>query len=207
MKRFVAPAGFVIVAFVAWILFPGPFVHGVIIGCAAALGLLIGGLYAFSKVMARRHAGRGLQPPPLPTAAWDYAMALADLDGRPVSFADAAGSVVVLNFWATWCTPCIAELPSLQRLRSKTADLEVRFGFITREKPAVVRQFLEKRPMDLPMYVLSVEPPECFTGRAIPATFVVDKTGVIVLRHFGAAAWDAERVVAFIRGLAANPST
>ena len=102
--------------------------------------------------------------------------------------------------------PCVAEMPSLRRLLDETADLDVQFGFITREDPPVVRRFVEKRGIDLPVYVLSGEPPECFKGRAIPATFVLDKAGTIALRHFGAARWDAENVVAFVRGLAATPA-
>ena len=97
-------------------------------------------------------------------------------------------------------------MPSLGRLRDETADLDVQFGFITREDPPVVRQFIEKRGIELPVYVLTGEPPECFKVRAIPATFVLDKAGMIAMGHFGAAAWDADSVVAFVRGLAAKPA-
>jgi hypothetical protein len=97
-------------------------------------------------------------------------------------------------------------MPNLQRLLARTADLDVQFGFITTEEARVVREFIRKRGIDLPIYVLSGEPPECFKGRAIPATFVLDKAGMIALRHLGAAKWDDESVIAFVRGLAATPS-
>ena len=190
---------------VAWLIVPGPFGHGVIVGVLVAIGSCLGALVVFGKIMKKRMTG-GLKPPPLPTGTWDYAMELRDLDGATVSFAQSAGKVIVLNFWATWCAPCVAEMPSLARLRDETADLDVQFGFITREEAPVVRQFIEKRGIDLPIYVLAGEPPECFTGRAIPATFVLDKAGMIAMRHFGAAAWDADSVVAFVRGLAAKPA-
>ena len=193
------------VALVAWLLVPGPFGHGVIVGLLAGLGSLLGGVVVLGRIM-RRRLKRKLEPPPLPTSSWDYSMELADLVGRPVSFADSAGQVLVLNFWATWCAPCVAEMPSLRRLLDETADLDVQFGFITREDPPLVRRFVEKRGIDLPVYILSGEPPECFKGRAIPATFVLDRAGTIALRHFGAARWDAENVVAFVRGLAATPA-
>jgi len=192
------------VGVVMWFLVPGPFSHGVIVGLFVGLGSIIGGFTVFIRIMKKRLTGK-LKPPPLPTSSWDYSMDLADLNGTPVSFSDSAGKVLVLNFWATWCAPCVAEMPSLQRLHDVTADLDVRFAFITREDPDVVRQFVEKKGIDLPIYVLSGEPPECFKGRAIPATFVLDKAGMIALRHFGAAAWDADGVVAFVRGLAAKP--
>ena len=193
------------VGVVMWFLVPGPFSHGVIVGLFVGLGSIIGGFTVFIRIMKKRLAGK-LEPPPLPTSSWDYSMELADLVGRRVSFADSAGKVLVLNFWATWCAPCVAEMPSLRRLLDETADLDIQFGFITREDPSVVRRFVEKRGIDLPIYVLSGEAPECFKGRAIPATFVLDKAGMIALRHFGAARWDAENVVAFVRGLAATPA-
>ena len=204
-RRFLVLGSTAIVTLGAWILVPNPFGHGVIVGVLAALSSIVAGIVVFGRIMRKRMAGR-LKPPPLPTGSWDYSMEVTDLDGAAVSFSHSAGQVLVLNFWATWCAPCVAEMPSLARLREETADLDVQFGFITREEPPVVRQFVEKRGIDLPIYVLVGEPPECFKGRAIPATFVLDKGGMIAMRHFGAAAWDADGVVAFVRGLAAKPA-
>jgi thiol-disulfide isomerase/thioredoxin len=112
----------------------------------------------------------------------------------------------VLNFWATWCAPCVAEMPSLQRLAAATADLDVGFACVTPEQPEVVRGFVAKRGFTLPVRLLEGDPPACFRGRAIPATFIIDKSGRIVMRHTGAARWDDPGVVAFVRGLAAAPA-
>ena len=133
-------------------------------------------------------------------------MELVDLAGRQVTLSDSRGKALVLNFWATWCAPCVTEMPNFRRLLDETADLDVQFGFISTEDLPVVQRFVEKKGIDLPVYVLSGEPPDCFKGRSIPATFVLDKAGMIVLRHLGAAKWDAESVVNFVRGLAATPS-
>ena len=192
------------IAVVGWLVNPTPFAHGVIIGFLATLGSLLAGIVVLTLVMRKRR-GSGLQPPPLPVGSWDYAMALTDLDGAPVTPSQWSGKVLVLNFWATWCAPCLREMPSLQRLLEKTADLDVQFGFITREEPAVVRPFVAKRGLELPIYVLEGEPPACFKTRGIPATFVVGRSGDIAMQHVGAAAWDADSIVAFIRGLAAKP--
>jgi thiol-disulfide isomerase/thioredoxin len=189
----------------AWFVLPGPFAHGIIVGFLATLGALLGGLVAFTMI-AKKRRGTTLKPPPLPTSTWDYAMDLKDLDGAPVRASQWSGTVLVLNFWGTWCAPCVAEMPSLKRLRERTVDLDVRFGFVTREKSAVVRPFVEKWGIDLPIYLLEGEPPECFKTRGIPATFVLDRHGSIVMRHTGAAAWDADSIVGFIRGLAVKPS-
>jgi thiol-disulfide isomerase/thioredoxin len=196
--------GIVILALIGFGLVAGPFGRGVVVGAIGGLGLVGAVLVALSRLMAKR-VGKGLQPPPLPVAAWDYRMDALDLGGTPVDFARFRGKVLVLNFWATWCAPCVAEMPSLGRLFEKTSDLGVQFACVTREKERDrVRAFAGKHGIGLPIYALAGEPPECFRGRAIPATFVLDPTGVIALRHFGAARWDAESVVAFVRGLAAT---
>ena len=96
-------------------------------------------------------------------------------------------------------------MPNLERLRRATSDVEVALACVTQEPVKTVREFLEKRDIDVPIYVLDGDVPECFKSRAIPATFVLDRNGRIVLRHFGAAAWDDEGVVGFVRGLALAP--
>jgi thiol-disulfide isomerase/thioredoxin len=190
---------------VGWLIMPGAFGRGVIVGLFGALAVIVGGVVVFGRIMRKRIYTK-LKPPPLPTGSWDYSMDVTDLDGVPVSAEHWAGKVLVLNFWGTWCAPCVAELPSLRRLLDQTADLGVQFGFITREDASVVRQFLDRQGIDLPVYLLRGEPPECFTTRAIPATFVLDRAGSVVMRHLGAAAWDEPSAVAFVRGLAATPA-
>ena len=204
IRRLLVVLVFAMAGLTAWILLPGRFAHGVIVGVLSVVGLLVGGLMVFARRM-RRRLGERLQPPPLPTGSWDYAMDVEDLAGEAVSFSRFSGQILILNFWATWCAPCIAEMPSLNRLREATSDLDVHLACVTREDREVVRKFVEKRGIDVPVYVLSGEPPDSFKGRAIPATFILDKTGMIALRHFGAASWDHESVVAFVRGLAATP--
>ncbi len=193
----------------AWLLLPGPFVHGVIIGVVVAVaGLAVAAriVFAMAKRRARRtHGSATLAPPQLPDARWDRVMPLTDLDGQPFSFESAADKVIVLNLWATWCSPCIRELPGLKRLMAATADLDVRFGFVTGEDPETVQAFMAKHDISLPVYIRSVELPLCFKTRGIPATFVIDGSGRIAFGHTGAAAWDGDDVVAFIRGLAARP--
>jgi thiol-disulfide isomerase/thioredoxin len=212
MKRyrihFLTLTAFVVLAVLGWLVIPAPFAHGVIVGFLASLVALLASILILGLILRRKMAKRGesgLKPPDLPTGTWDYVMDLTDLDGAPVPPLQWAGKVVVLNFWATWCGPCLRELPSLQRLMELTRDLDVRFGFITQESAEDARRFVEKRSIQLPIYVLGGPPPEYFKTRGIPATFVIERGGGIVLRHTGAAAWDGENIVAFVRGLAAKP--
>jgi thiol-disulfide isomerase/thioredoxin len=191
-------------ALVAWVLLPGATSRGVIAGVLGALAVQFGALMIFARTLEAR-TRKGLPPPPLPVESWDYALEGLDLAGAPFSFSRFSGKVLVLNFWATWCGPCVAEMPSLQRLQAATSDLDVAFACVTREKSELVNRFLQKRGFTLPFLVLEGEPPTCFRSRGIPATFVLDKAGRIVMRHYGAARWDDPSVVAFVRGLAATP--
>jgi thiol-disulfide isomerase/thioredoxin len=193
-----------VLAVLGWFLLPGAFAHGLILGVFGGLGMLLGGAVVFGRIM-RKHLGNHLQPPPLPVEAWDYALGVQDLAGTSVPMSLYSGRVLVLNFWATWCGPCLAEMPSLERLQAATSGLNVALACLTHEKPEVVRKFVEKRDLTLPIFVFEGDPPACFRSRAIPATFILDKAGKIVMRHFGAARWDDPSVVTFVRGLAANP--
>ena len=191
-----------------WILIPVPFVRGVLVGLVLGPGALLGGLALITRRIRRRmKVGDRLKPPPLPVGRWDFDMSAQDVDGNRLDFADFSGKVLIVNFWATGCGPCVAEMPSLSRLREATSDVEVALACVTREPVAKVREFLNKGDVDLPIYVLDGDVPKCFESRAIPATFVLDKKGTIVLRHFGAAAWDDESVVGFVRGLAVAPES
>jgi hypothetical protein len=98
-------------------------------------------------------------------------------------------------------------MPSLVRLGEKTRDLGVTMACVTREDREVVKKFLERRAVDVPIYLLRGEVPQCFASHGLPTTFVLDRKGVVALRHVGAAAWDGDSVVAFVRGLAVTPAS
>ena len=78
-------------------------------------------------------------------------------------------------------------MPSLFRLQKELADYEVEFAFLSSEQPDAVRKFISRRQWEGPFHLVAGDVPECFRTGAIPATFIVDKTGSIELRHFGAA--------------------
>lgn len=194
------------VALLVWILVPTPFVRGVVAGFVGAPTLIALGLAVFARRVRRRVGGAGLKPPPFPVTSWDYELEVTDLEGRSFNLSAHRGRPLVLNHWATWCAPCIAEMPSLVRLQAAVADLDVPVVCVSKEPPEKVREFMAKEGFDLPVYTRDGPLPDCFSARAIPATFVVDRGGSIVFRHWGAAAWDDPTVVRFVRNLAEAPT-
>lgn len=112
-------------------------------------------------------------------------IALSDLQGRQVRLADYQGQVVVLNFWATWCGPCVREMPMFQEYQDRYPNF-VMLGVNEEESPEMVRQFFDQ--MGLSYTILLDQKAEM--GRALrvtylPTTFIIDEKGEIRFRHYG----------------------
>ena len=123
-----------------------------------------------------------------------------DAKGEPATTADLKGKVVFINFWASWCPPCRAEMPSLKNLYQKFKD-DDRFVFLfmneDEDKNKAI-EYLEKNSFTIPLFYSSGNVPrEIFSG-SLPTTIVLDKEGKIVLKHQGMAGYDTE---GFIRQL------
>jgi thiol-disulfide isomerase/thioredoxin len=129
-----------------------------------------------------------------------------DLDDRPVSFSKFKGKTIFLNFWATWCGPCIHEMPSIDSLARdpRLAGKSIEFLCIsTDDNSETVRQFLKGR--NLAMTFLRVKDgkvPSVFYSEGIPATFLITPEGRIAASEIGSADWHEPRVVAFLEKLA-----
>lgn len=118
----------------------------------------------------------------------DYEWALVDENGVSYDFQKARGKVVVINFWATWCPPCIAEMPSLEKLYNEYKD-DVVILLVSNEKPSVISKFKEQNSYDFLVYASVSKQPKLFDVSSIPRTFVIDKKGTIVIDKSGAANW------------------
>lgn len=126
-----------------------------------------------------------------------------DGDGNPVRLADFRGRVVLLNLWATWCVPCVLEMPALDRLQASLGGQTFTVLALSQDRdgiPAVVR-FYEKYDFgNLGIYVDS----EGGIGRALrvgalPTSVIIDRDGNMVGELVGAAEWDAPEAKALIR--------
>lgn len=151
-----------------------------------------------------KNAMNELREPNLPLEKTDYKLQLKSLDGWKFDLVNSCkGKVVFLNFWATWCGPCQAEMPNIQNLYNHFKDNEdILILSVLRDKdPAKVREFLDKNNYSIPVYFVDGEIPEEFKVQAIPSTFVISRDGKILLRHLGAAKWDGFMFKDFLRSL------
>lgn len=111
----------------------------------------------------------------------------ADLDGRRVSTGGMRGKVVIVNFWATWCPPCRAEIPDLIALQEKYKDSLQIVGVSQDEvPPEQVKAFATAHKINYPIVMTTNEIERLFPGiRALPTSFVLDREGRLVQKHVG----------------------
>jgi thiol-disulfide isomerase/thioredoxin len=152
----------------------------------------------------------GLAPPSLESSAVprpvDFGWTLLDLDGKPVDFARFKGRTILLNLWATWCPPCLKEMPSIANLAA-SEDLKGRnIVFLcvsTDESAEALRQFMKDKDWKMTVLRATSLPPS-FETEGIPATFLIGPDGGIAAAEIGAAQWDDPSVIAFLQKLAAK---
>ena len=104
----------------------------------------------------------------------DWASILIN-DNETIPLGSFEGEVIVINYWATWCPPCIAEMPNFQEVYNAYGE-EVRFIFATSDEQSKVEAFMTKNGYDLPIYYYQYLP-EAFMHSSIPTTFIVNRKG------------------------------
>jgi thiol-disulfide isomerase/thioredoxin len=112
---------------------------------------------------------------------------LAGLDGKPVTLADTKGKVVLVNFWATWCGPCRAEIPDLVELQNKYKDrLQILGLVVDDEDQAAIKKFVAKFRINYPVAIATDALRLEYGGiPALPTSFVLDSEGRVVQKHEG----------------------
>lgn len=162
---------------------------------AGALAGTVGATEAASRVL----------PWTGPTPALD----LADLAGKPHTLADYRGRVVLVNFWATWCEPCLDEMPSIRKLQQQLAGepftvLAVNYG----ESAARIESFLPRVGVDFPVLLdRGQKVARAWRVRILPASFLVGPDGRLHYHVIGEIDWTSDEAVAAVRGLMERQGT
>lgn len=165
--------------------------------------LLTGALLAIATLRATDTlAAQGLDATDLTIYGQaDYDWTVRPLDGDEFNLEERRGRVLFINLWASWCTPCVREMGSIERLQERLADTDVDFLIVASDRERPVRDFLRRYGYDLPIYLEVTNIPRAFGQRGLPTSWVVDHLGQIVLLRHGEAVWDTDEVEAFIRAV------
>jgi thiol-disulfide isomerase/thioredoxin len=137
----------------------------------------------------------------------DYPIAPATLfvasTGEKMDLSKMKDKVVFLNFWATWCPPCIAEMPSINSLRARYKDNDqVIFLMVDVDNNRTVAEtFMKQNNYDLPVYTQASSIPESLFKGSVPTTIIISKKGEIVFNQEGMADYNSEKMQGFIDDL------
>jgi thiol-disulfide isomerase/thioredoxin len=123
----------------------------------------------------------------------NYSWKLKSLNGLDYDFKQAEDKVILINFWATWCPPCIAEMPVLQSLYNDYGD-KIEFLLVSQEAETVIRKFLDKHDYTFEIHRSISEIPLMLQTKSIPRTLIISKEGNIVVDKIGVANWNSESV-------------
>lgn len=144
-----------------------------------------------------------LDEPPLekhPTQSLAPDLRLPDLTGKTQDLKDYRGKVVLLNFWATWCPPCIKEIPSLNNLQKQfSKDEFIVLSVDVGEELKDIQTFLEHVPAEYPVLVdTSSSLTEPWQLQAFPSTYIIDRQGQLRYQYFGGLEWDEPELIKFL---------
>tara|TARA_B100001559_G_scaffold168658_1_gene141461 strand:+ start:1271 stop:1744 length:474 start_codon:yes stop_codon:yes gene_type:complete len=109
---------------------------------------------------------------------------LSDLEGNAFDLDKQKGNVVILNIWATWCKPCIAEFESLEKVKEKFQDRNIKIIAVSNEDLKLINKFLDKRKYNLKFIKLNGDL-SYFNAYSLPTTVVFDKSGEEAFRLTG----------------------
>ncbi len=131
----------------------------------------------------------------------DFNMLLIDQAGKPTSLEDFKGKVIFMNIWATWCPPCIAEMPNINKLH-KEMSKEVAFVMLSVDDDfETAKAFNKRKGYNLPIYALQSHRPAMYQSSTIPTTYVINADGELVFTHKGMGNYNTKKFKKFLKDL------
>lgn len=137
-----------------------------------------------------------------------YDLQLVAIDGARAGLRDFKGRVIFLNYWATWCPPCIAEMPNIQSLYEEYKDDErIEFVMVSLDEDRQkARDFIQRKEFSFPVYYLAGPRPKSLQSTVIPTTFVIGREGKIITSKRGMANYNTDRFKSFLDTLLSGES-
>jgi len=133
-------------------------------------------------------------------------LSFTDKNGSTLNTVDLKGKVIFINFWATWCPPCVAEMGSVNALFNKLKN-DPHFVFILADADNNLSHstdFMNKHQYNLPVYTITGPIPENIFSGTLPTTLIVDTRGQLVQKHEGMANYDTQAMLQFLTSLLIN---
>ncbi|MGL1885241.1 MAG: TlpA family protein disulfide reductase [Reichenbachiella sp.] len=131
------------------------------------------------------------------TASYDFF--IRDVNGQKIDFHSFEGKTVFINYWATWCPPCIAEMPDINDLYHNMKDQNIEFVMISLDEDFdKAKKFVDRKGYDFPIYQMASQRPVVYNSNSIPTTYVLSKKGKIVAKRSGMAKYDTEEFRTFL---------
>ncbi|GHC48156.1 TlpA family protein disulfide reductase [Ulvibacter litoralis] len=131
----------------------------------------------------------------------DFNLTLIDAKGNEVSLGDFKGKVIFMNLWATWCPPCIAEMPSIKELQDYVGD-DAAFVMLSLDKDfEKAKAFNTRKGYNFPIYTLATNLPKMYQSSSIPTTFIIDAKGNLRMIHKGMADYSTMDFKNFLNSL------
>ena len=133
----------------------------------------------------------------------NYNFRLKSVNGLDLHFEELKGKVVFINFWATWCPPCLAEMPDIHDLYQSLDEDKIEFVMISRDKAfGRAKKYVQKEGYTFPIYQLVDPLPTSLSFDGIPTTFVISKDGKIALKNTGIATYNTRKFKEYLLTLA-----
>ena len=131
----------------------------------------------------------------------DFNLMLMDEDGQTILLEDFKGKPIFMNMWATWCPPCIAEMPNINKLYKEIGS-QVNFVMIALDDDfETAKAFNTRKGFDLPIYTLQSRRPAMYQSTTVPTTYVISADGHLMLTHKGMANYNTSKFKKFLEGL------
>lgn len=129
----------------------------------------------------------------------DFSLRLRDHEGKLVEMEELKGKVIFLNLWATWCPPCVAEMPGIDALASKLEGEEVVFLMLSLDKDfGKAKAFRKDKNFSFNVHQLESNLPQMYYSQSIPTTYVISADGELVYTHKGMADYDTPKFKEFL---------